>query len=104
VLALALLPREQAVGQREVGYESEPRALAFGKNVALWLAVQKAVLMLYTHEPRRAVACRTLRRTQMFGREVRAADLTHLASPHQFVEGAERVLDRHLGVGGVWNW
>jgi hypothetical protein len=60
---LAILPREQAVGQREVGYESEPRALALRKNVALWLAVQKAVLVLYAHEARRAVVCRSLRRT-----------------------------------------
>ena len=41
---------EQAVGQRKV--DESDCALAFGKNVLLWGAVQKAVLVLHAREPR----------------------------------------------------
>src|ERR687885_1426664 len=56
---------------------------------------------LYAHEacPALAPPRRFLHRAKLLGREVRAADLTHLASPHQFVESTERVLDRHVWVG-----
>src|SRR5215216_4148708 len=76
-------------------------ALAFGKNVLLWGAVQKAVLVLHAREPRCATARRLLRLAQLVGREIRAADLAHLAGPNQLVEGAERLTDRHVRVGGV---
>jgi hypothetical protein len=55
-LTPAVLPREQAVGEREVGYERYPQAFALGKDVTLRLAVQETVLVLHAHEPCRALA------------------------------------------------
>jgi hypothetical protein len=40
-----------------------------------------------------------LRLAELFGGEVRATDLAHLAGPHEFIERAERLFDRRLGVG-----
>ena len=74
-----------------------PRAFASRKKLALDGAHQQAVLVLAGDEGREAVpARRVLRRDHLLRRKVRAADVAHLALPHEIVERAQRLLDRRL--------
>ena len=41
------------------------------------------------------------RQRQLPGREVRAAEVAHLALAHQIVEGPQRLLERRLRIGRV---
>ena len=61
---MPVLPREQAVGQREIGDERDVRTFALGDDVVFRVALQEAVLVLRAREARRAVACRLLHLAQ----------------------------------------
>src|SRR5690242_18006672 len=94
-LSLTIFAREQSARQREKRDERQPQALALRQHTLLWLAMQQAVLVLYTHEVCGAWLHCHYRLAYLLYRELRAANLTHLASAHQLVQRAECVGNRH---------
>ena len=91
---MSILARQQTARQRKIWDEGQPRAPAFVQDFTLRISVQEAVLVLHADKPRRAWLRDFPRRTKLACREVGAADLPHLAGPHEFIEGTQGVRNR----------
>src|SRR5439155_10126947 len=101
-LAPVVLAGQQTARQWEVGQHPEAVAHACRNDVVERLAVQHVEVVLRADE-----ACPAFRRRRRLGRvdllsrEVRVADLAHLADTYERVERLEGLLDRHRGIGHV---
>ena len=97
------LPVKRPFASGKYGRKPMPSRSAAGSSSSLDLAIEQVVLVLRGDEARRAErrAPRRRRPRSCGGREVRVADLAHLALLHELGERAERLLDRRRGVGRV---
>ena len=103
-LVAAVLAGQQAAREREVREQAEPEPLAGGDQVVLGLALEPRVLVLRRHEPREAAPRGDrVRLLDLRGREVRRADVAHLARADELVHRAERLVERRHAVGR-WYW
>src|SRR5439155_799857 len=90
------LAREKAPPERAVRHEADAQRSAGGQNVVFRVATPERVLRLERADRVRRVGPPNGRR-----RGLRQAEVADLAGAHQLRHGADRVLDRHLGVHAV---
>src|SRR5438552_749424 len=97
-----ILAGQQPVGQRRERDQAEPVRLDDGHQLIVEFALQQIVALLARDIAFEAEMDRgPLRLDDLPGGQGRAADVAHLALPHEVVERAQRLLDRRQRVGDV---
>ncbi len=100
--AAAVLAGQKAARQRKKRQDTDAKVAAGGKQFAVDLALQQAVLILRRNVGRKTAGARDSQSLgQLPGGEVAASEVTDFAGVHQVGERLERLLLRRVGVGRV---
>jgi hypothetical protein len=95
-------PRQMPAAQRRPRDNPDPRRVAKGIHLALFLAVQQVVVVLHADEFRPAVPLGgVLQQGELPGPHAAGADVVHFAGAHEVVQGQHCFFDRGVRVEAV---